>query len=79
MSELKSSGIRVALDDSDKSLGKKIALAVSSKYPYIGIIGKDEESSNSITLKSRVGEQTSYKMPDLIRKLQLEIDQKRQA
>ena len=74
--ELKAAGIRVELDDSDRSLGKKLAVASSQKHPYIGIIGTKEAGSGEITVKARDGKQDNYSLDPLIEKLTQEIKEK---
>lgn len=73
MQELKSAGIRVELDDSDKSLGKKLALAREGKHPYLGIIGAKEIENKTLTLKNRVGEQLTLTLDEAIAKFKQEI------
>lgn len=79
LKELQNAGVRAELDSSDRSLGKKIALANQEKPPYIGIIGDEEVKSGTLTLKNRVGEQSTMKIPDALIKLNNEIEQKLQA
>lgn len=51
--ELKKNGIRVELDASDNTLGKKVRSANIEKIPYFLIIGDKELESKTITLESR--------------------------
>jgi len=74
--KLKAEGIRVELDDSDKSLGKKLALAAKAKIPYLGIIGKKEVENQTITLKDRAGEQQTLTLDEVIAKLKQQISSK---
>jgi len=48
-------GIRVKLDDSNESLGKKIRNAKLQKIPYLIIIGDKEVKTNTITIEQRDG------------------------
>ena len=54
-SELKSIGLRVTIDESNDSLGKKIRNAKTSRLPYFVVIGNKEIESHTITLESRNG------------------------
>jgi len=54
--ELKNNGIRVELDQSDQSLGKKIRNAEDQKYPYMVIVGEKEAKDSTISVRQR-GEQ----------------------
>lgn len=74
--ELNKAGLRTEIDDSDKSLGKKIALAKKQKPPYMAIIGKKELEDQTITLKNRQDEQSNYKIEKAIKKLQKEVKSK---
>lgn len=50
---LKASNIRVELDDSNESLGKKIRSAKMEKIPYFLVIGDKEVAASTATLESR--------------------------
>ena len=76
LTSLKKAGLRVELDDSNKSLGKKLALARGNKSPYTGIVGAKEVETNTITLKNREGDQTTLNLDETIAKLRQEIDSK---
>lgn len=77
--ELESNGIRVELDDSDRSLGKKIAVAREQKPPYLAIIGNQEAKGNYITLKNRSDEQHTLNLKEAVAKLKEEIANKTHA
>lgn len=53
--KLKLENIRVELDSTNESLGKKIRNAKTEKVPYILVLGDKEVSENKITLESRDG------------------------
>lgn len=53
---LKAVGLRVELDDSKDSMGKKIRNAKQSKLPYFIVIGDKEVTDKTITLESRDGD-----------------------
>ncbi|MEK7187059.1 MAG: threonine--tRNA ligase [Patescibacteria group bacterium] len=72
--KLKDIGIRVELDDSNETLGKKIRNFKSEKVPYALVIGDKEVSENKITLESRNNEKFGQiSVEDLITKLQEQI------
>jgi threonyl-tRNA synthetase len=51
--ELKSRGLRVGVDISSDKLGAKIRNARNMRTPYIGVIGENEVSGGTVTLRSR--------------------------
>ena len=53
---LKKNGVRVELDDSNESLGKKIRGAKMQKIPYLIVIGDKEKDSETLTVEGREGE-----------------------
>ena len=53
LKELKSSGIRVELDDRSESVGKKIREAEMEKVPYMLIVGEKEIAAKSISVRGR--------------------------
>lgn len=53
---LLSAGFRVELDSRNESLGKKIRDGKMKKIPYLLVVGEKEESSKTITVESRDGE-----------------------
>ncbi len=72
--QLKAAGIRVELDQSNESLGKKIRDAKQQKVPYLLVIGEQEVSANSASLESRDnGKVGVLPIPEIISKLQEEI------
>jgi len=70
---LKENDIRVELDESDETLGKKIRQWKLSKAPYALVIGDSEVAGKVVTLESRDGEKSERSLPDLISQLQEEI------
>lgn len=77
--ELESNDIRVELDDTDRSLSKKIAVARDQKPPYLAIIGEQEVKKGHITLKNREGKQQTLTLKETISKLKKEIANKTHA
>lgn len=55
--KIRSSGIRVELDESDRTLEYKIRDAQMRKIPYMIIVGKKEEESGKLAVRNRSGEQ----------------------
>ncbi|KKT96747.1 MAG: Threonine-tRNA ligase [Parcubacteria group bacterium GW2011_GWA2_45_15] len=67
---LKAENIRVELDDSNESLGKKIRNAKTEKVPYMLVIGEKEVSGDKVTLESRdFGNLGQFDVEELISKL----------
>jgi len=52
----KEKNIRVILDGSDETLGKKIRLAKTEKIPYVIVLGDKEKKSKTLTVEKREGE-----------------------
>lgn len=53
--ELIGAGIRVELDDSNESLGKRIRIAKTEKVPYILVLGEKEVEAKTVTAERRDG------------------------
>ncbi len=51
--ELRMAGIRVELDDSNDSLGKRIRVAKTEKTPYILVLGDKEKEAGTVTAERR--------------------------
>src|SRR3989338_8393304 len=76
--KLRAENIRVELDDSNESLGKKIRNAKIEKVPYMLVIGDQEVSDNRVTLESReAGKFDQLEVEELISKLKQEIKDKK--
>ena len=71
--QLKAVGIRVELDDSNESLGKKIRAAKTEKVPYLLVIGDAEVAAKQATLEGRNGKVGALSVSDIIQKLKEEI------
>ena len=70
LKELMDAGIRVEIDESNETLGKKIRDAKMMKVPYLLVIGDKEVESSEVTVESRKGNegsQTIKKFLELIR------------
>lgn len=70
---LRAHGLRVELDESAGTLGKKMVRAREQKVPYLAILGKQEMDNNTVTLKNRAGEQMTLTQDELIAKLRQEV------
>ncbi len=55
---LQAADIRVELDDSDESMGKKIRKVKTAKLPYFIVVGDKEMADGTITVESRTGEES---------------------
>lgn len=76
LKKLKGAGIRVELDDSNESLGKKIRNAKMQKIPYIIVVGDKEKESNTITVEGRAEKLENIEIEKFLEKLQKEISEK---
>lgn len=76
--KLNSLDIRVELDESNESLGKKIRNAKTEKIPYLLVIGDKEAESNTVTIEHReAGNQGATSVDELLARLSLEIKEKK--
>lgn len=73
---LSQAGIRVEIDQTNATLGKKIVSARATKVPYIAIIGKKEVENKTLALKNRLDEQVVLTLDEAIAKLTQEIKSK---
>ena len=74
---LKENNIRVEMDNSDESLGKRIREAEKQKIPYILVVGEKEAKSESVAVRSRNKEQQVIKLSEFIKKIKKEITEKK--
>lgn len=71
---LKNSTVRVTLDDSNESLGKRIRSAEVQKIPYVLVVGEKEEKTNSVAVrKYSQGDLGSKKVVEFTTIIQKEI------
>lgn len=70
---LSQEGIRVEVDESSNTLGKKMVRARGLKVPYMAILGKKEVETKTMTLKNREGEQITLTLDEAIAKLKQEV------
>lgn len=74
-SELKTMGIRVAVDSSKETVGNKVRKAVGQKVPYIVVLGDRELGGEEWTIRVR-GQEEQLKMSkaDFLSKVKEQID-----
>lgn len=78
MDKLKAENIRVELDASDETLGKKIRNAKTEKVPYTLVIGDKEVAEKKVTLENRNDDKLGkINIEDLLIKLNKEIKDKK--
>ena len=73
---LKEADIRVELDDSNESLGKRIRNAKMSKVPYVIVIGDKERDAKVITVEGRNEKLESITIESFLERLQKEIKER---
>jgi threonyl-tRNA synthetase len=56
-SELKLLGVRVEVDDSDNTIGKKIRTHRKMQPAYMVILGDDEAANTTVSIRNRKGDQ----------------------
>ncbi len=78
MDALKAANIRVELDISDETLGKKIRNTKTEKVPYALVIGDKEVAEKKISVESRdAGKVGEMSIEDLVSKLSQEIKERK--
>jgi len=70
---LKDTDIRVELDDSNESLGKRIRNAKMQKIPYVIVIGDKERDAKVITVEGRTEKLEGISVEDFILRVNKEI------
>lgn len=50
--------LRIEVDNSNSTLSQKIAVAQESKIPYMAVVGKREQASSLLNIRSRTGQDT---------------------
>lgn len=74
---LRANGLRVELDETNETLGKKIRSAEIMKLPYIVIIGDKEIESETLAIRKHgEGDLGSLKLEALIQRLRMEVEEK---
>ena len=73
---LKDSDIRVELDDSNESLGKRIRKAKMNKVPYVIVLGDKEKESQVITVEGRTEKLEGIHIEEFISRVLKEIKER---
>lgn len=74
--KLKAENIRVEIDDSNESLGKRIRGAKMQKVPYLIVVGDKEKVSKVITVETRGDKIEGITIEKFIEKIQKEIKER---
>ena len=77
LAELQAVNIRADIDESGKSLGKKVRSAKEEKIPYLLVIGDTEVESKTASLEGRAEKFGTLPIADITSKLQKEIFERR--
>ena len=73
-SKMENCGIRVRLDDRNETMGKRIREAQIEKIPYMLIVGGKEQETNSVSVRTRKGEDLgAMPIDEMLAKFTLEI------
>ena len=71
LAELRAAGVRVTLDDSDDSLGKKVRNAEKMKIPYALVVGEKELADGTLSVRPYgTRDQEVVKVQDFVQKIQ---------
>lgn len=75
--EGKRAGLRMALDERNEKIGKKIRDAETQKIPYMWIVGEKEMQHHQLALRKHIkGDMGTMPVSDVIEKLKTEIAEK---
>ena len=74
--KLQNRDVRVELDDSNESLGKRIRNAKMSKVPYVIVIGDKERDANVITVEGRTEKLEGVTLESFMERIQKEIKER---
>lgn len=74
--KLNAIGVRVSMDDSRESMGKKIRNAKQAKLPYFIVVGDSEVADGTVTLEKRDETSTTLSLSEAANKLLTEIETK---
>jgi len=74
--KLKENDIRVELDESNETLGKKIRQGKLEKIPYLLVLGDKEVDDKKITVEGRKDYKDTMSVDKLVEKLEKEIKEK---
>lgn len=70
---LKDEGIRVEMDDSAETLGKRVRSAKMEKVPYLVVVGDEEIKNNSVAAEGREGKLPALSGEEFLAKIREEI------
>jgi threonyl-tRNA synthetase len=74
LAQLRAAGVRVDMDASNDSLGKRIRNAKNQKVPYLLIIGDSEMEAQTVTIEGRDnGKEEAVPVADFVARVQKEI------
>lgn len=75
--ELRVAGLRVAVDASSESVGKKIRTAGKQKIPYVLVVGDKEKSGQKLSIRMRGKEDTlEMALPDFVARVKQLVSSK---
>lgn len=75
--KIKKEDIRVELDDSNESLGKRIRNAKMQKTPYVIVIGDKEKEAKTITVEGRNEKLENISIESFVEKIKSEIKERK--
>ena len=73
LAQLKEKNIRVEINTTDDSLGKKINSAKAQKVPYVIVIGDKEMESGNLTIETRDNSKIQTSLDEFIEKISQQI------
>ncbi len=75
--KLREGGIRVEIDESNETLGKKVRDAKIQKIPYLLVVGDKEVESKEVTVESRNEKLGTMPLANFISNIQAEIKERK--
>ncbi len=76
--ELENAGVRVEINDSADTLGKRISEAEKQKIPYMLVVGQKEMDFDSVAVRKRNNKQQEVmKVDEFVGKIRKEIEEKK--
>ncbi|MFA5175397.1 MAG: threonine--tRNA ligase [Patescibacteria group bacterium] len=76
--KLRNEDLRVEINETDESLGKKIRASEQEKVPYVLVIGEKEKTSGAVAVRKRKeGDMGALPLDDFLEKLKEEIKEKK--
>lgn len=77
VNELRDNGLRVEVDERNETLGNKIRNAQNEKVPYMIVTGDKEQETGNISVRNRVGENSTMQLSKFIEDIKKEIEEKK--